>query len=191
MIAQIPVGNFIAPLCHTQVLAWFQRYSKSVYENFLWEHPQYSIQVLRTPAYWASLVYSYMNFPQYLTYNQPALVDEYSQILFASTFHGNVNSLFYLPLNPIIKTLYSFSLTIDLLILLWAFVALFFYSKRILDPSTLFCIISIVLIWFILGVLVWLAEPMEVIRHQVTNHISFMLLLASLPGILVTKPRHD
>lgn len=180
--ADTPLGN------------WFGTHSKATYEQFLLLHPAYSFSPLFTEQYWMTLLMSDVNFAMYLTYNNPGLYQQYQY----ATQHENVfyrsnhSAVAAWPISVVLKWLYSWSSFIDFTIIAIALYQLGRYYRHLLHAIISFCWLGCIAIIIPLGLIVWLAEPMEIFRHQLGNHIALILLMSyliALPSQL--KHQHE
>lgn len=169
---------------------WFATRSKTTYETFLLSHPGYSFSPLFNTQYWMTLLISDVNFALYLTYNNPTLYHQYQDV----TQHGdafyrsNHDVVSAWPINVVLKWLYRWCSLFDFAIIVTALYQLIRHYRRALNAGICFCWTGCVTVIIPLGLIVWLAEPMEVFRHQLGNHITLILLLCYL---IALPTRHE
>ena len=157
---------------------WFATHSKSTYERFLLSHPGYSLSPLINSQYWMTLLISSVNFAMYLTYNTPALYQQYQHHLQQHTafYQSNHSVVDAWPISLVLKWLYNGSSLFDAIILFLALYRLICHYRHLPPPGLCFCTLGCLAAIVPLGLIVWLAEPMEVFRHQLGNHITLILL---------------
>ncbi|MDF2940618.1 MAG: hypothetical protein K0R66_1260 [Gammaproteobacteria bacterium] len=146
-------------------LNWFILHGRSVYMHYLLSHPRYVLSIYANSFFWQDLLLA-NNLLQYVAYGIP---------LYITTAGVNTTMLLGMA-NPFSGMLNVIAPSLIAALLIIGLVVYFENFKLIqCDKFVIFAQILLVLSIVVLGILIWISEPIEDMRHQLSNHLQIII----------------